>query len=125
MLDHVNLSNDDLVVVAQFLKLLWVEGPHRAIGHDNCVAAILVNQIEHVGAHSLDLEAVNLQNLIRRYVHRRVGELDHEALALFLVAKRSQADDCMIVKEGQHAVRVVDHVTLTVGGSEGHRLVGP
>ena len=44
-------------------------------------------------------------------------------LPLLLVLDGFQADHCVVMQQGHHAVRVVDHVTISVIGRESDSLI--
>jgi hypothetical protein len=121
--DHVYICDEHLVVFLELLELLWVVGFTSSFTHDDSVLAVLVDQVEHVGAHPLHLGLVDLQDLVGVVVLGRVAQLEGHLLALLLFFDGGHAEDCVVVQQRQHAVSVIDNVAHLVVGSKCNTLV--
>ena len=55
MFYHVDVGDDDLVVLLELLELFWVIASASTLAHDDSVFALAINQIKHVCAHALYL----------------------------------------------------------------------
>lgn len=125
MLYHIDVGNDDLVILCELLELFGVEAPACSVAHDHSVFTIVVNEVKHICAHPLDLKPVDLQYLVWVIVKRRVRQLYYEVLALLLELQGGHTHNRVVVQEGHHAVCVIDHIAFSVMGSKSHGTVRP
>lgn len=125
MLYHIDVGNEDLVILCELLELFGVEAPACSVAHDHSVFTIVVNEVKHICAHPLDLKPVDFQYLVGVIVKRRVRQLYYEVLALLFELQGSHAHDRVVVQEGHHAVCVINHIAFSVMGSKSHGTVRP
>jgi hypothetical protein len=125
MLYHIDVGNEDLVILCELLELFGVEAPACSVAHDNSVFTIVVNEVKHICTHPLDLKPVDLQYLVGVIVKRRIRQLYYEVLALLLELQGGHAHDRVVVQEGHHAVCVIDHIAFSVMGRKSHGTVRP
>ena len=125
MLYHIDVGNEDLVILCELLELFGVEAPACSVAHDHSVFTIVVNEVKHICAHPLDLKPVDLQYLVGVIVKRRVRQFYYEVLALLFELQGSHAHDRVVVQEGHHAVCVINHIAFSVMGSKSHGTVRP
>lgn len=125
MLYHIDVGNEDLVILCELLELFGVEAPACSVAHDHSVFTIVVNEVKHICAHPLDLKPVDLQYLVWVIVKRRVRQLYYEVLALLLELQGGHTHNRVVVQEGHHAVCVINHIAFSVMGSKSHGTVRP
>ena len=125
MLYHVDVGNEDLVILCEFLELLGIEASACSVAHDHSVFTIVVNEVKHICAHTLDLKPVDLQYLVGVIVKRRVRQLYYEVLALLLELQGGHAHYRVVVQQCHHAVRVIDHIAFSVMRRKSHCTVRP
>ena len=123
MLYHIDVGNEDLVILCELLELFGVEAPACSVAHDHSVFTIVVNEVKHICAHPLDLKPVDLQYLVWVIVKRRVRQLYYEVLALLLELQGGHTHNRVVVQEGHHAVCVIDHIAFSVMRSKSHSSV--
>ena len=114
MLDHVNVGHNNFVVLLELLELFRVVAAASTVAHDHSIFSIAINKVEHICTHALDLYAIYLQYFIGMVVLRRIRQLYYEVLTFLLVLQCGHAEDSMIVKEGHHAVSMIDNISFAV-----------